>query len=70
MKVRYYILITIICFGGIVYYAMNDLPSPWTVGIILFIIGEISFALGMGKMLKRNREYHEKEVWIEDNPDI
>ena len=63
MKVRYYLFIAMICFGGIVYYAMNDLPSPWTVGIILFIIGEIFFALGMGKMLKRNRRYHERHIW-------
>ena len=61
-----------ICFGTILYYLISkpEWSYPWTMNIILFIIGEIFFALGMGKFLKGNREYHEREVWIEDNPEI
>lgn len=66
MKVRYYIIIAFFCFGMIAYYTANDYPCPWTVGIILFIIGELSFGIGMGKMLNNGK----KEIWSEDNPDI
>lgn len=65
-------IIAFICFGTIVYYLMGGftVSFPWTMNIILFLIGEVFFALGMGKFLKGNREYHEENIWIEDNPDI
>ena len=68
MKTRYYLLISIVCFSIMLYYFASDwqVSHPWEMNIGLFFIGEISFALALGKFMKRNREYHEKYIWKQD----
>jgi hypothetical protein len=66
MKARYYILIAMICFGTMLYYFISDATLHWVWHVVLFIIGECSFALGMGRMMKNAREYHEEFIWLEE----
>ena len=68
MKARYYILIAMVCFGTMLYYFVSDwtVNHPWLMNIGLFIIGEFAFALGMGRMMKNSREYHERYIWLEE----
>lgn len=73
MKARYYFLITFICFVTIGYYFIVGMKigHPWILYTILFIVGELSLAVGAGKVLRRANESHEKYSWRdEDNPNF
>lgn len=72
MRTAILCIITLVCFGTMLYYFISDwtVEYAWSMNVSLFIIGEISFGLAMGRMLRNAREYHEEFIWIEENPDI
>jgi len=70
MKVRYYILIAIAAIIYGFYVCIIDHPKDVLLVSIMVAVFQVSFALGMGKMLKRNRRYHERHIWKDENSEF